>query len=433
MVASRGAAQRELGLLLLHDRYPIAAWPPLAAFALFAGTGVAAGFVADTVSVQDPVRPFVASVVLLVLAAFSALLVRVLPGHQPEQALVAIGSVAIAALISFGSGLAEAASRPWSALALAAVAGFTWWGRNHLPSSLRRALTLASAIVLGFAVGFAIAPWTAERHWWQGLLAGVALAGLLVALAELDRGNWARAEDAPTGVRGLPALLAAAAGLFLWLTAMPVADAPTAYEGQWALTLALVGPAVACWAESLRRRLPTWSVWPSGALLLAALLPLSRSADLAVVWAPEVYGLALGVVGAATGTLLVAAPAGPYALLVVVGPAWTLLLAPTVVAMVQDAADRWVSGGGPLTAAFQVRVVMLLLVGAVLLAVGAWRGWAGLVVPAVATLVVVAAVQLIDLGRFLPQWVSFAVAGGLLLLAGARWEKVQTLGHHGTR
>ena len=78
--------------------------------------------------------------------------------------------------------------------------------------------------------------------------------------------------------------------------------------------------------------------------------------------------------------------------------------------------------------AYQVRVVALFVVGAALVAVGAWRRLAGLVVPAAMALLVVTGVQLVDLGRFLPQWVSFAVAGGLLVLAGARWEKVRTLG-----
>ena len=56
---------------------------------------------------------------------------------------------------------------------------------------------------------------------------------------------------------------------------------------------------------------------------------------------------------------------------------------------------------------------------------------AGVLAPAAAALVTVSAVQLVELGRFLPQWVSFAVAGALLIAAGARWEWVRDAGHRG--
>jgi hypothetical protein len=41
---------------------------------------------------------------------------------------------------------------------------------------------------------------------------------------------------------------------------------------------------------------------------------------------------------------------------------------------------------------------------------------------------VIVAVELVDLGRFLPQWVSFGVAGALLIAAGARWEWLRQQG-----
>jgi hypothetical protein len=149
-----------VGLLLLHPRFPVLTWPLLGSFSLFAGSAVAAGFAAAESPVEDPVRPFVGSVVLLVLAGFAALLVRVLPEHRPEPALAAAAGVAVAALVAFVSGMADAGSRPWSALALAAVAGFVWWARDHLPEGVRSALTLLAAATVGAAVGFAVAPWT---------------------------------------------------------------------------------------------------------------------------------------------------------------------------------------------------------------------------------------------------------------------------------
>jgi hypothetical protein len=245
---------------------------------------------------------------------------------------------------------------------------------------------------------------------------------VLVVLAELDR----RSEN----TRGIPALVAAAAGLVVWLmAASPSEGQTTSDDVRWAMVVALSLLAVTGWVEALRRRLPTWSVWLSGGLLMAALVPLSQLADLSTTWSPEVHGLALGAVAAAAGVLFwwLRRPAGTPSL-VVIGPALALALAPTTIAVLQDATNRW-GYGDPLSTAYQVRVVGLFVVGAGLVAVGAWRRLAGLVVPAALALLTVTGVQLIDLGRFLPQWISFAVAGGLLVLAGARWEKVRTLGH----
>jgi hypothetical protein len=411
-----------VGLLLLAHRFAVRSWPWLAAMSLFVGSVVLGVFVAVESSVDDAVRPFLASVVLLVLAACSVLLVRVLPGHRREPALAAAGSVAVAAGVAFVSGGADASSRPWSALAMAGAAGFVWWARGHLPVGVRRAMTLLAAAALGTSVGFAVAPWSSTWATWRGLLAGVALSVVLVVLAELDH----RAEQ----MRGIPALVAAGAGLFVWLMAATPGDGETTSDAvRWAMVIALSLLAVTGWVESLRRRLPAWCVWLSGGLLVGALVPLSQLADLSTTWSPEVHGLALGVLAGASGSLFwwLRRPAHTPSL-VVIGPALALALAPTTIAIVQDATNRW-GYGDPVTTAYQVRVVALFVVAAGLVAVGAWRRLAGLVVPAALALLVVTGVQLVDLGRFLPQWISFAVAGGLLVLAGARWEKVRTLGH----
>lgn len=411
-----------VALLLLAHRLAVRTWPWLATVSLFVGSVVLGAFVAVESSVDDAVRPFLASVVLLALAAGSVLLVRVLPGHRREPALAAAGSVAVAAGVAFISGGADASSRPWSALAMAGVAGFVWWAREHLPVGVRTAMTLLAAAALGTAVGFAVAPWSSTWATWRGLLAGVALSATLVVLAELNR----RSEQ----MRGAPALVAAGAGLFVWLMAASPSEGETTSDAvRWAMVIALSMLAVTGWVEALRRRLPAWSVWLSGGLLIGALVPLSQLADLSTAWSPEVYGLALGVLAGAAGLLFwwLRRPADTPSL-VVIGPALALALAPTTIAIVQDAANRW-GYGDPVTTAYQVRVVALFVVAAGLVAVGAWRRLAGLVVPAALALLVVTGVQLVDLGRFLPQWISFAVAGGLLVLAGARWEKVRTLSH----
>jgi hypothetical protein len=410
-----------VALLLLAHRFAVLTWPALAALSLFVGSVVLGVFVATEASVDDPVRPFLAGVVLLATAAFSVLLVRVLPGHRREPALTAAGLVVGAAGVAFVSGEADAVSRPWSALVLLGVAGFAWWARAHLPVSLRPVTSTVAAAALGASVGFAVAPWSTDWAAWRGLLAGLVLSAVVVVLAELDR----RSEN----TRGIPALVAAAAGLVVWLVAASPGEGQTTSDDvRWAMVVALSLLAVTGWVEALRRRLPAWSVWSSGGLLIVALVPLSQLADLSTTWSPEVHGLALGTVAAAAGVLFwwLRRPAGTPSL-VVLGPALALALAPTTIAIVQDATNRW-GYGDPVGTAYQVRVVVLFVVGAGLVAVGVWRRLAGLVVPATMALLVVTGVQLVDLGRFLPQWVSFAVAGGLLVLAGARWEKVRTLG-----
>jgi hypothetical protein len=414
-----------VALLLVHPRVTAVTWPALASVSLLIGSGTAAVFVAAESPVDDPLRPFVGSVVLLLLAAFAALLVRVLSEHRPEPEFTAAALVAVAGLVALAAGLGDSDSRPWSALTLAAVAGFTWWARTHTPPGVRSALTLVSSAALGAAVGFAVVPWTPDWATWHGPLAAAALSAVLVVLAEVGGRSGS--------MTGLPALVAAGTGLVVLLMAItPVEGGTPSDAALWALVAALSLVAVAGWVEVLRRRLPTWSSWLSGGLLVGALVPLSELTDVDSRWAPEFYGLALGVVVGAAGALFwwVRRPARTPSL-VTVGPALTLALAPTTVAMALDAVDRWDLGDGAVTTDYQVRVVALLVVCAALVAVGAWRGWAGVVIPAALALIVVTAVQLVDLGRFLPQWVSFAVAGGLLVLAGARWEKVRTLSRAG--
>ena len=417
-----------VALLLLTHRWAVLSWPVLAALSLFVGSVVLGAFTATAVSVDDAVRPSLCSVVLLALAAFSALLVRMLPGHRREPALAAAGSVVVAAGVAFVAGAVNASSRPWSALVLVAVSGFVWWARVHLPVGVRWTLSMVAAAALGTAVGFAVAPWSTDWAAWRGLLAGVALSAVLVVLAELDRPGE-EPDSRPESWRGVPALVGAAAGLVGWLIATsPGEGSSTSNEVRWAIVVAVSLLAVTGWVEALRRRLPAWSVWLSGGLLIGALVPLSQLADLSATWSPEAHGLALGAVAAAAGVLFwwLRRPEHTSSL-VVVGPALALALAPTTIAIVQNATNRWVSGD-PVGTAYQVRVAALLVVGAGLVAVGAWRRLAGLIVPAAMALLVVAGVQLIDLGRFLPQWISFAVAGALLVLAGARWERVRTLG-----
>jgi len=113
-------------------------------------------------------------------------------------------------------------------------------------------------------------------------------------------------------------------------------------------------------------------------------------------------------------------------------PALTAALLPPLLWVFGDAADRWwyseTSGTD-----YQVRVVGLVAVGVVLAVLGARERLAGPFFAGILALSSIVLIQLIELGRFLPQWVSFAVAGVLLVAAGARWEWVRGISVRGSR
>jgi hypothetical protein len=113
-------------------------------------------------------------------------------------------------------------------------------------------------------------------------------------------------------------------------------------------------------------------------------------------------------------------------------PALTAALLPLLVSVFDDAAGRWWFSAAPGTD-YQARVVALLGVGVAFAVVGARERLAGPLFAGLLALTSVVLIQLIELGRFLPQWVSFAVAGLLLVAAGARWEWVRGIGIRGSR
>jgi hypothetical protein len=149
-------------------------------------------------------------------------------------------------------------------------------------------------------------------------------------------------------------------------------------------------------------------------------------------WAPEVHGLLLAAPLLLAGMTQVLLDPKPVPTLAAVGPALSAALLPPTLAVLADTSDRWASalfGGSadPTTEAL-VRSVVLVVVAAVLVILGARRGWAGVFWPGVAALVLLVAAQLFDAAALLPAWVSLALVGVALVLAGARWEQVRLRG-----
>ena len=64
-------------------------------------------------------------------------------------------------------------------------------------------------------------------------------------------------------------------------------------------------------------------------------------------------------------------------------------------------------------------MVALLTIGVGAGIVGPWQRWAGLFFAGIGLTLIVVGIELIDLGRFLPQWLAFAIAGVALIATGA--------------
>jgi hypothetical protein len=102
-------------------------------------------------------------------------------------------------------------------------------------------------------------------------------------------------------------------------------------------------------------------------------------------------------------------------------PAAALALVPSAFAAARAALDASVNSE-------QVtRIAVVLVVGAVALAVGTYKRLAALVGPAAMALVVLAVAQLIVVQRRTSGWVSALIAGALLLLVGTRLEYLRSV------
>ena len=112
-----------------------------------------------------------------------------------------------------------------------------------------------------------------------------------------------------------------------------------------------------------------------------------------------------------------------------VGPALVALLLFPVAAVVRDTMDRaQTTGGAPDTEAI-LRIVALLIIGTVLATAGGRNKWSAVFWPGIATVVVFAGAQVLDVASAVPQWISLTIVGIVLLVAGARWESVLRGGH----
>ncbi len=292
--------------------------------------------------------------------------------------------------------------------------GLAWRWR---PDAWFRSLTLAG---VGATIGLALL--VPPDRQWVGLGAVAALAGAVVLVV------FFRAQRQADG------LLAAGVLWASWLVGrlarLGVVDDEAArdeladlvrHQVSWmALVVAATGFLVA-W-----RRLGG-----GGAALLA--WPAAAIGELGLVlaapaWAPAVPESATLSFAA---LLLVAGVlntrAGEPGSLARYGPALTMALLPS--AVLTWSAPWVVDGASGPTGEHLVRMILVLAAGATLVIVGAWRRLAGVLEPAAAAVLLAGGAQLWTGLTALPRWIALAVAGTVLVLAGARLEWLRGEGH----
>lgn len=132
----------------------------------------------------------------------------------------------------------------------------------------------------------------------------------------------------------------------------------------------------------------------------------------------EVFTWSAAVAVAAATTLAVRAAHKPVNTTVTMAPTVTLVLIPT-------AMMAWALEGAALE-----RMTFVLVAGGVLVVVGAVRGLAGLLFPALAAILVLIGPVLLLIVPYIPVFVPLTIVGVILLVAGARVERLRIHGRH---
>lgn len=452
-------------LVAAADRVGLSAWPWVGAGFLVVGAvalGATVSEAAEGRTPSDVEAVIVAATLAAAAASLGATALRALP-HRAAVTTAVLTVWCLALTIALSSAITSPEVRPWIALVLV-LTGLLGLGPALFDLRvlwLTKAVAVVGAAAIGAGVGTMVAPWIdpwadylrapawADAAWppWRGLVAGLAFVVLLVGSVMVAPAVLRRLSSdtaAATAWREVVPLVPSAAGLLTWLAAswsdledvqgvsgyrtdrQPI---PDAFQQQVAIALLIV--AVALVVLSLLRRLPAWSVWFATPLSVVTVVLALPTYDLPETLRPEVYGVAL-----AAPTLVVAISwwwlrrPTPTPTWQTHAPVLTLAVLPSTLALLDDAGSRWWWGEDPGTA-YQVRMVSLLTIGAVAAVLGGWRRWSGLFFPGLVLTLLVVGVELVELGRFLPQWVSFAISGALLIAAGARWEWVRDRGYAG--
>lgn len=446
-------------LVVFADRMRMRTWPWVGAFYLVTGSVALATWAVDVLDALDEAGAE-ATVFALALGLASAVVSLTLQrvGHHVAVLSAALVVWVIALAVAWFTAVDPRDPNGWPAVVVLAVGavGLLLAQFGTRAKALRAVVTVVAAAAMASAVGAGIPPYVASsmdldpQAWaddawpaWRGVVAGLAMVVVLVVTSAVTR----RLTDRLTPswlVAALP-IVTTAAALGTWLAASQAAVAqvtaprgPYAYEPEptpdaylQQVAVALVVVAVGMLVMALLRRIPAWAGWLVPVLAIPAVLMVLSTVTIDGPLTPEILGVWLAIPAA------VAAVSWWWLRRPVSTPTWqtmappfVLAVLPSTVALLQDTAGRWWYDEDP-SAAYQVRVVALVAVAVVAAIVGARQRWAGLFFPGIVLALVVLTVELVDLGRFLPQWVSFGLAGAALVAAGARWEWLRNRGKEG--
>jgi hypothetical protein len=324
-----------------------------------------------------------------------------------RRPMVLAGTVAFLLGMGVSGGLALAGEAVGAvafttALTAATLAGMAALMPVAAGSRHARQTCLAVAVVLASAaVGLlaSLLPGTAVVAVGVGALGG----GLL--LAGISRG------------RGVVGLLPAGALWGTWAV-MVLADVDQGLAGAFALAVS-ASLLTAAWMGAGHADV-TWLGWPAAIVAYTAFALLVPESYPSLLEAWTLPGaLLLAIAGA------VSCRGRAASSLERVGPALSVALLPSAVA---TWFSPWVSSLTGDTTEHVVRLVVVLVVGGVLMVVGARQHALGLLLPASAAVLVAGSAQVWTGLATLPRWIALALVGTLLVLAGARFEWVRDEG-----
>ena len=392
-----------VALLLLHRRFGLRAWSWLGWLGLLVGAWCVVPAVATATDAMDSEAWVFAAVAVPTLASVGMLMAGQHARHLVDQsaALVTVGAFGLAtgALATTVGVLSSATNRNGALLTTALTAGaFGIWAVRDRGRS--QWANLGATALAGITVALLLSmPPDPQPVWLAG---AVALAGLVVGLV-----TWLVAADRT---------LVATGALAVWIpwavvrmSAAPDAGADDLVASQlsWlSLLVAIVAFILAWWTPGLG-----WA----GALLAMIAMSLAP-----VTWADPLETFTLPFAALLLGAGLLWRRRGPTPSLQWLGPAVATALLPSAAAtwLAPWAVDVW----SETTTTHLVRLAAVLVGGVIAVVLGARHHLAGLFVPGAIALVIAAGAQLWSGLETLPRWVGLAIAGTLLVVAGARIE-----------
>ena len=395
-VAALGAA-----LLLLHRRVGLRAWSWLGWAALLVASACVVAAVASTTDSAAWTAAAIAVPALTSLAMLAA-------SQRPDRwarARVELTTVGTFGLFLSAAATASAAlerdalpgALVTTAASALAVGAWAALDRDHDPA---RIVLLGAATLSGITVALLLAlPEDPQPVW---LAAAVALAGLTMGMV-----TWVLRPDPLVAIAG------ACAVWIPWAATRMDAGADMLTGDLVASQLSLLALLVAGMAFVAGWWLPVTG-W-IGALLGTASMLLAPTTWQGPI---EAYTLVVAVLLLLAGLLW--RRRGPTPSLQWLGPAVTMALIPSAIATWSAPWALDISDLG--TTGHLIRLSGVLCVSVIALVIGARLHLGGLLIPASVALACAALAQVWSGLSNLPRWVGLAIAGTLLVLAGARIE-----------